>query len=67
MLITHRSRGGLMEALPAAAARLIRLQDPAAAPALADLKERFPRGLSPFWEDLPSGFSELSALLVEAA
>ncbi|HEV2865991.1 MAG TPA: hypothetical protein VGX37_05710 [Allosphingosinicella sp.] len=57
----------MLEALPAAAARLIRLQDPAAAPALADLKERFPRGLSPFWEDLPSGFSELSALLVEAA
>jgi hypothetical protein len=66
MLITHCSRGGLMAALPAAAARLIRLRDPAAASVLADLKERFSGRLPPFCGDVPSGFSELSALLIEA-
>jgi hypothetical protein len=44
---------------------LVRLRDPIAAPVLADLKERYPRQLSEFWEDAPNGHSALSALLSE--
>jgi hypothetical protein len=44
--------------------RLIeRLQEPAAATVLADLKERLPNQLSPFWKDAPAGLSALSAIL----
>ncbi|TXC68235.1 hypothetical protein FSZ31_11140 [Sphingorhabdus soli] len=42
-----------------------RLQDPHAAPVLADLKKRFPRQLSEFWKDAPNGFTELSAILAQ--
>jgi len=42
---------------------LLRLHDPSAAPALADLKERYPARLSSFWEDVPIGYRELSAIL----
>lgn len=44
---------------------LLRLQDPVAAPVFADLKERFPRHLSPFWKDSPDGFRELSTVLLK--
>jgi len=42
---------------------LARLQEPDAAPVLADLRERSPDGLSAFWEDVPAELSALSALL----
>jgi hypothetical protein len=42
---------------------LLRLQEPVAAPVLADLKRRFPGQLSAFWEDTPEGFGELSTVL----
>ena len=44
---------------------LIRLNDPAAAPVLSDLKARYPDELSPFWEDEPSGFRELVTVLAQ--
>jgi hypothetical protein len=44
---------------------LIRLNDPIAAPVLADLKERFPDQLSPFWELTPTGLAELSTILAQ--
>ncbi|MES2058071.1 MAG: hypothetical protein V4564_19195 [Pseudomonadota bacterium] len=44
---------------------LLRLLDPVAAPVLENLKERFPGQLSAFWEDAPTGFRELSAVLAE--
>ncbi len=42
---------------------LVRLHDPLLALLLTDLKEQFPGGLSPFWEDAPKGFAELSTIL----
>ena len=42
---------------------LLRLRDPWAGPVLADLEERFPDQLSPFWEDAPEGFQELATIL----
>lgn len=44
---------------------LVRLHEPDVAPVLADLKDRFPRGLSPFWEYEPAGFRELSTILAQ--
>jgi hypothetical protein len=44
---------------------LIHLNDPIAAPVLADWKERFPNQLSAFWEDAPEGFTELSTILAQ--
>jgi hypothetical protein len=44
---------------------VIRLQDPAAGPVLTDLKARYPDELSPFWEDEPAGFRELSIILAQ--
>jgi hypothetical protein len=44
---------------------LVRLNDPAAAPVLADLKQRFPSQLSGFWKDAPAGFRELSTILAQ--
>ncbi|WP_156442858.1 MULTISPECIES: hypothetical protein [unclassified Sphingomonas] len=44
---------------------LTRLNEPFAAPVFVDLKERFPNELSPFWEDAPGGFAELSAILTQ--
>jgi hypothetical protein len=42
---------------------LARLQEPDAAPALDDLKNRFPDRLSAFWEDAPEGLKELSEMI----
>ena len=42
---------------------LTRLQEPDAAIVLADLKERSPDQLSPFWEEVPAGLDALSAIL----
>ena len=44
---------------------LARLREPAVAPVLADLTERFPGRLSAFWNDAPAGFRELSMILAE--
>lgn len=46
---------------------LIRLTEPANEPILADLRQRYLRGLSPFWEDAPEGFAQLSTVLAEGA
>jgi hypothetical protein len=46
---------------------LIRLTEPAYESILADLRQRFPRNLSPFWDDAPDGFAQLSAVLAEGA
>jgi hypothetical protein len=43
---------------------LIRLNEPDAAPVLADMQKRFPAEMSAFWEDEPSGFREISTTLV---
>lgn len=45
---------------------LLRLQEPGAAPVLLDLKARFPRHLSAFWEMAPEGLRALSMILTEA-
>ena len=42
---------------------LVRLQDPAAAAVLTELKQRFPHDRSGFWDDAPAGFRELSTIL----
>jgi hypothetical protein len=42
---------------------LDRLQQPDVAPILADMKARFPKGMSVFWESMPEGFEALSAML----
>lgn len=42
---------------------LARLQKPEAGPVLADLTNRFPKGLSAFWKGAPEGSNELSKLL----
>ena len=42
---------------------ILRLHDPLAAPVLTELKERFPGQLSPFCQDSPEGFRELSTVL----
>lgn len=42
---------------------LNRLTEPAHAPIFADLRQRHPRRLSPFWADAPVGFAQLSACL----
>jgi hypothetical protein len=44
---------------------LRRLAEPAAAPVLEDLRQRFPHRLSPFWEDIPSGLEEVVSFLQE--
>ena len=44
---------------------LIRLCEPTASLVLADLKERFPNQLSPFWENAPTGFRALSTILAQ--
>ena len=44
---------------------LIRLTEPAYGLILADLRQRYPRDLSPFWDDAPDGFAQLSAVLAE--
>lgn len=46
---------------------LTRLLEPRSAPLLADLIERYPHGMSPFWEDVPSGFEQLSTLLTQGS
>jgi hypothetical protein len=43
-----------------------RLQEPVAAPVLANLKARFPRHLSAFWETAPEGLRAVSMILTEA-
>jgi hypothetical protein len=40
------------------------LQEPDAAPVLADLKQRYPDDLSAFWEDAPEAFKKLSEVLM---
>lgn len=42
-----------------------RLRERDAEPILLDLKNSFPKGLSPFWEEAPDGLKELSLLLAE--
>lgn len=42
---------------------LRRLGEPAAAPVLEDLRQRFLHRLSPFWEDTPSGLEEVASFL----
>lgn len=44
---------------------LVRLHEPDAFPVLADMRKRFPREMSAFWDYTPSGFRELSAILVQ--
>lgn len=44
---------------------LLRLHDPSASPVLADMRERFPREMSAFWEDVPLGFQEFSTILAQ--
>jgi hypothetical protein len=44
---------------------LLRLHEPLAAPVLADLKARYPGGLSAFWEQAPEGFALLSTILAQ--
>lgn len=44
---------------------LHRLSDPANAPVLDDLRERFDRGMSGFWADAPEGVEEIGAFLTE--
>jgi hypothetical protein len=46
---------------------LIRLTEPAYEPILADLRQRNPRDLSPFWDDAPDSFAQLSTFLAEGA
>lgn len=46
---------------------LIRLTEPAHAPLLADLRQRHPRELSAFWDDVPESFTQLSAFLGEGS
>lgn len=63
--------GGEVESVLCGAARagfsldrwLVRLQEPFAAPVLADLRERVPGQLSGFWKDAPAGLRELSTFL----
>lgn len=42
---------------------LEQLQQPEAAMVLADLRSRYPDGLSPFWEDAPRAFESLATIL----
>jgi hypothetical protein len=44
---------------------LVRLCEPDAAPVLADLRKRFPREMSGFWDAAPAGLQELRAVLAE--
>ena len=46
---------------------LIRLTEPAYTPILADVRERYPRDLSSFWNDAPDGLAQLSTVLDEGA
>jgi hypothetical protein len=55
-------RGAARAGLPLAR-RLARLREPDAAPLLADVKQRFPKHPSAFWNDAPAGLEELSAIL----
>lgn len=45
---------------------LARLQEPDVAPVLADLKQRFPKELSGFWDGAPAAFAELSEVIAAA-
>ena len=44
---------------------LVRLTEPFAMPVLADLKNRFPGELSPFWEQTSGGQREMSTILTQ--
>jgi len=46
---------------------MTRLLEPHSAPLLADLIERYPNGMSPFWDGVPSGFQQLSILLAQGS
>ena len=46
---------------------LLRLHEPVADPALADLRDRYPNQLSPFWDLTPDGFAELSTIFAQGA
>ena len=46
---------------------LARIQEPTNVSILADLKERYPRRLSAFWEDSPAGLHALAAIIGHAA
>ncbi|HEV2600022.1 MAG TPA: hypothetical protein VGU00_16880 [Sphingopyxis sp.] len=46
---------------------LARLLEPRAAPLLADLVERYPNGMSAFWEDAPGGLEQLSPILARGS
>lgn len=46
---------------------LIRLTEPAYAPLLEDIRQRYPRDLSPFWRDAPNGITQISAFLGEGS
>lgn len=46
---------------------LIRLIEPAYEPILSNLRQCYPRNLSPFWDDAPDGFAQVSAVLAEGA
>ncbi len=46
---------------------LIRLTEPTYEPILADLRQRHPQNLSPYWKDAPDGLAQLSTVLVEGA
>ena len=44
---------------------LLRLSAPDAAPVLADMQQRFPGDMSPFWEFAPDGLQEVSTILTQ--
>lgn len=45
----------------------MRLFEPHSAPLLADLIERYPHDMSPFWKDAPNGLEQLSILLAQGS
>lgn len=44
---------------------LLRLSESSAAPVLAEMRDRFPSEMSPFWEDAPAGLQGLSTILAQ--
>ena len=46
---------------------LIRLTEPAYAPVLEDIRQRYPRHLSPFWRDVPNSLTQITAFLGEGS
>jgi hypothetical protein len=44
---------------------LLRLLAPDATPVLAEMRQRFPGDMSPFWEDAPEALQELSTILAQ--